>query len=164
MRELMHIIAPLLIVLALVPALAHVLELPGKRRLDKDTYFAVQGIYYPGFTTAGVSEPLAALVALGMLFGMPRSDGDFWLILTAALALLAMQAVFWFITQPVNRFWVSGLNMGHTGSAFFATGTGNHAGQAVPWTTLRDRWEYSHVVRALLCLLAFGAMLASVLT
>ena len=34
-------------------SLAHVLELPGKLRLDEATYKAVQAIYYPGFTIAG---------------------------------------------------------------------------------------------------------------
>jgi hypothetical protein len=35
-------------VVAAVPALAHALELPGKMRLTKDAYFAMQHIYYPG--------------------------------------------------------------------------------------------------------------------
>ena len=35
-------------------SLAHALEYPGKRRLDRDTYLAVQAIYYPGFTIGGV--------------------------------------------------------------------------------------------------------------
>jgi hypothetical protein len=29
------------------------LSLPGKLRLDKETYCAVQTIYYPGFTVGG---------------------------------------------------------------------------------------------------------------
>jgi hypothetical protein len=36
-------------------SLAHALELPGKMRLDKETSYAVQPIYYPGFTIGGVS-------------------------------------------------------------------------------------------------------------
>jgi hypothetical protein len=47
------------IVVALSASLAHALELPGKMRLAKDEYFAVQSIYYPGFTIAGASEPVA---------------------------------------------------------------------------------------------------------
>ena len=37
---------------------AHVFEFPGKMRLAKSDYFSVQRIYYPGFTFAGVSEPV----------------------------------------------------------------------------------------------------------
>src|SRR5262252_5799310 len=46
-------------------SLAHALELPGKRRLSRDTYFAVQTIYYPGFTIGGAfGEPLAIVATL----------------------------------------------------------------------------------------------------
>jgi hypothetical protein len=34
-------------------SLAHALELPGKLRLGKEQYLAVQPIYYPGFTIGG---------------------------------------------------------------------------------------------------------------
>jgi hypothetical protein len=35
---------------AMAMGLAQALELPGKPRLPKETYLAVQPIYYPGFT------------------------------------------------------------------------------------------------------------------
>src|SRR5205809_327776 len=35
-------------------SLAHALEYPGKRRLDRETYLKAQTIYYPGFTIGGV--------------------------------------------------------------------------------------------------------------
>jgi len=38
------------VTMLLVAALTHVLEFPGKMRLDQQTYVAVQTIYYPGFT------------------------------------------------------------------------------------------------------------------
>jgi hypothetical protein len=37
-------------------ALAHALELPGKLRLNKEQYLAVQSIYYPGLTVGGIAE------------------------------------------------------------------------------------------------------------
>ena len=41
-----------------LPSLAHTLENPGKVRLDRETSFAVQPIYDPGFTYIGdVAEP-----------------------------------------------------------------------------------------------------------
>ena len=50
----------ILIACALAPGLAHALELPCKLRLTKEAYFAMQPIYYPGFTIAGMSELLAS--------------------------------------------------------------------------------------------------------
>ena len=48
-------------------SLAHVLELPGKLRLDEATYKAVQAIYYPGFTIAGFIGEFGGMVALAVL-------------------------------------------------------------------------------------------------
>jgi hypothetical protein len=48
-----EIISILLVALAMAPALAHLLEFPGKKRLTKEAYLTVQPIYYPGFTIAG---------------------------------------------------------------------------------------------------------------
>lgn len=52
MRVSLQIFSIILVTLALTPALAHALELPGMRRLSQDVYVAVQKIYYPGFTLA----------------------------------------------------------------------------------------------------------------
>lgn len=41
MFDFLQIVSVLTVVLATVPALAHALELPGKRRLTKDQYYAV---------------------------------------------------------------------------------------------------------------------------
>ena len=52
MFQLLHILTVILVAIAMALSLAHVLELPGKLRLDRDTYLKVQTIYYPGFTLA----------------------------------------------------------------------------------------------------------------
>jgi hypothetical protein len=51
-----------MVVAIVIPSVAHALELPGKRRLTREQYFAVQPIYYPGFTVIGGTEPLSILV------------------------------------------------------------------------------------------------------
>jgi hypothetical protein len=51
----LQVVTVLLIATTMSLALAHVLELPGKLRLDQQTYLAVQTIYYPGFTIGGGS-------------------------------------------------------------------------------------------------------------
>ena len=53
MFDVLQVLTVILVVVALVPALAHALEWPGKMRLTKEAYVAVQPIYYPGFTIAG---------------------------------------------------------------------------------------------------------------
>jgi hypothetical protein len=55
---ILQVVTVFLVAIALSLSLAHALELPGKMRLDRDTYLAVQGIYYPGFTYGGLGEGL----------------------------------------------------------------------------------------------------------
>jgi hypothetical protein len=57
----LEILTVLVVAVAMALALAHALELPGKLRLTKAQYLAVQPIYYPGFTIGGVAEPLGLL-------------------------------------------------------------------------------------------------------
>jgi hypothetical protein len=154
MRDVLQALSVILVVLAMVPALAHALELPGKLRLDRDAYFAVQPIYYPGFTIAGISEPIAIVFTLVLLALTPRAGAQFWLTLAALAGLIGMHAVYWLVTHPVNNFWLRGEKLAGLGAGFFWLASGNRQG-AADWTALRDRWEYSHVARAGLALLSF---------
>lgn len=155
----------ILTVLALVPALAHVLEFPGKLRLTKEAYFGVQKIYYPGFTIAGVFEPLAIIATTALLVLTPRSATIFGHALTALIALVAMHGVYWLVTHPVNKFWLQGEKLSESGSTFFAVGSPNRSpkGESSPdWKTLRNRWEYSHLARAGLGAVSFVALVIAV--
>jgi hypothetical protein len=159
--DLLQMLTLILVVLAMAPALAHALELPGKLRLTKDAYFAVQPIYYPGFTIAGISEPVAIVAAIILLVLTPLGSGDFWLTLAALLGLISMHAVYWLFTHPVNNFWIQGEKLGRLGSGFFSFGALSGRGETRPldWTELRNRWEYSHVARAGLAALSFIMLL-----
>jgi hypothetical protein len=139
-------------------SLAHALELPGKRRLGRDAYFAVQTIYYPGFTIGGAfGEPLAIVACLvTALFTTPLSP-LFWLILAALVCLLFEHALYWLLTHPVNKVWLQEQSLRGAGAAFFASGGPSPSVQS--WTTLRDRWEFSHVARAAFAGLAFVFLL-----
>jgi hypothetical protein len=77
MTEVLQPFSLIIVVLAMVPALAHALELPGKLRLGRDAYFAVQPIYYPGFTIAGLAEPVAIVLILVLLLATPRGMPEF---------------------------------------------------------------------------------------
>jgi hypothetical protein len=149
-----QILAIVLTALAMAPALAHAFEFPGKRRLDRNTYLTVQAIYYPGFTLLGVAEPVALLAIVVLLFLMPRHGPAFLMAALALICVLAMQAVYWLITHPTNRYWLAGAEatLSKTGTRFFAIGSAAHSAD---WTNLRNRWEYSHIARAALSFLSF---------
>ena len=51
MLQLFEVVAVLVVAIVMALSLAHALELPGKLRLSKEDYLAVQPIYYPGFTS-----------------------------------------------------------------------------------------------------------------
>jgi len=75
-------------------SLAHALELPGKLRLNKEQYLAVQAIYYPGFTLGGIAESASIVAALALLILTPRESPQFWLVAGALTALVAVQVIY----------------------------------------------------------------------
>jgi hypothetical protein len=154
----LHLLAIVLVALAAALSVAHALEMPGKMRLDKETYLKVQHIYYPGFTFGGISEPLGAAATAFLLYFVPASSSAFWLVLLALVAMFAVMGVFWLVTQPVNKAWTKGLKMGAAGTGFFGTGGNETTGD---WTALRDRWEWSHVTRAFFATLSFLCLLGA---
>jgi hypothetical protein len=161
--EVVQVLAVIFTGVAVVPALAHALELPGKMRLEQDTYFAVQTIYYPGFTVAGIAEPLALVATLVALVLTPAGSSRFWLTLVALVGLIGLQAVYWLVTHPVNRRWLQGERLGRVGSGFFSFASGTGSGHSeLGWTSLRDRWEYSHVVRAIFSVLSLTAIVLAI--
>lgn len=133
---------------AMTIALAHALEFPGKMRLDEQTHMAVQLIYYPGVTLGGIAELLAAVATLVLMLLMRDHGAAFCCALSAFLALLAMHAIFWFMTQPVNRHWLKNHRLGTAGTKFFALDRMNLSAADTfdsNWHRFRDRWEYSRL-------------------
>ena len=165
MRDLIHVLSTILAAVAMALALAHALELPGKLRLTRDEYLVVQPIYYPGFTIGGVAEPLGLLSTAILLFLTPAGSRPFWLGVVALLGLIGMQAVYWIVTHPVNRFWLRDDVLSGAGTEFFAINPGGRSGsgdsEATDWTIVRDRWEHSHVARAALGFVSFLALVAA---
>jgi Domain of unknown function (DUF1772) len=163
---LLEVLTVLLVATAMGLALAHALELPGKLRLSPETYLQVQRIYYPGFTIGGAVGELGGLIAvLLLLLVSPIAwDGRFWLMVGAFLALAAMHAVYWLLTHPVNNFWLKDFQLKGTAARFFgADGVAHPDGSGTPeWTELRDQWEYSHVIRAILGLLSLALLTGAV--
>jgi hypothetical protein len=140
-------------------ALAHALELPGKLRLNKEQYLAVQSIYYPGLTVGGIAEFRSIIAAFALLVLTPRQLPLFWLIAGALVALIVVQAIFWLMTQPVNKYWLQNTALFRVATRFFDTGT---AAPSAEWSVMRDRWERSHVLRAIAAVLALFILTSAV--
>jgi hypothetical protein len=156
MRPALQILSATLAAIALAPALAHALELPGKLRLARENYLTVQTIYYPGFTIAGgVGEAGGLVATLVLACVTPRSSAAFWLTLAALACFVGMQAIYWMVIQPINKHWLKEQKLTGAAAAFFAVG-GSTEGR---WSELRDRWEYAHAARAALALLSLLALL-----
>jgi hypothetical protein len=153
----------LLVSIAWAQSLAHALELPGKMRLSKDAYASVQSIYYPGFTIGGLGEGLGILATVALLMA---SEGPmFSWTLIALVALLAMHAIYWLVTHPVNKFWVKDQALSRLGAGFFAIGRPERAPKQSAddlWQELRNRWEYSHVARAVCAGVALLSLIIAV--
>jgi ribose/xylose/arabinose/galactoside ABC-type transport system permease subunit len=142
--RLVQFLAIVLTALALVPAGAHLFELPNKVGLAEEAYFVVQGIYR-GWALFGIVlfGALAANLALAVM--VRRKRAPFRLASLAFLAVAATLAIFFTWTYPANlatRDWT-----------------------VVPanWQELRTQWEYAHATNAVLTFLALCAVTWSVL-
>ncbi len=159
MLPIAQVVTLVLVAIGVSLTLAHALELPGKMRLGKDNYVAVQSIYYPGFTIGAFFGEFGAIIATLVLLVLTPSDTLAHLLtFIALLALLLMHALYWVLTHAVNKFWVADRKLGKAGVAFF-----NPSGERIgeDWTRLRNRWEYSHVARACCALIGFAALAAA---
>src|SRR5262245_31228938 len=116
----LQVLTVVVVAVAMSLALAHALELPGKMRLSEEQYLTAQTIFYPGFTFGGVAEPLGLLMLLVLIAFTTVGSAAFWLTAAAFVALAAMQAAYWLLTHPVNKFWLKGVELKGAGAAFFS--------------------------------------------
>ena len=133
MESLAQLLALVLTALALVPEGAHVLQLPNKLPMSRDAYLAVQQVYR-GWNRVGVAVLPAVIATLWLALIADKATEA-----PAAIAFVAMlmtQLVFWSFTFPVNRL------------------THNWTYAPENWERLRDRWEISHAVNAMLIFIA----------
>lgn len=134
----------LLTALALVPAGAHLFELPNKIGLSQEAYFTVQGMYR-GWALFGVVLVGSILANLAFAILLRRQGGVFWLALLASALMVATLVVFFAWTYPANR------------------ATSNWTTVPANWRELRVQWEYAHATNAVLTFLALGCVTASAL-
>jgi hypothetical protein len=69
-----------------------------------------------------------------------------------------MHAVFWLVTQPVNRFWLAEEVLDPASERYFGAREAFNS-KGPTWTVLRDRWEYSHLARAVPAVTPFVLLL-----
>ena len=138
------VVSLLLATLAMMPAAAHVLELPNKIRLTGIEYLTAQRLYR-GWAFTRVVVLAALLSMLVLLFMVRELPTAFALAWVAFLCVAGTQLVFWTFTQPVNR------------------ATGNWTFLPGDWSELRRRWEYSHAASAVLNLVALVALIVCLL-
>lgn len=155
-----------LVAVALALPLAHALELPGKMRLDRAAYLVTQPIYYPGFTiAAGFGEGGGMIATLSLLLLTPGQSASFGWTLAALVALVVMHLAYWVFTHSANKYWLRQQELKGFAGGFIkldplepTAARGGAAGATAAdddWRALRNRWEYSHVLRAALAGVGF---------
>ena len=134
----------ILAILALLPLLAHVLELPNKLALDGGLWLAVQQHLYRGWGPfLGGPAEIGALVTAAALLFVRRSNSRTRRLTAIATAVYgAMIVAFFLFNAPVNqavRGWTS---------------------TTLPsdWPAYRLRWETGHALAALLAVIGLVAM------
>lgn len=143
--KITQFVAIVLAVLALVPAGAHLFELPHKIGMTQEQYFTVQAIYR-GWALFGIPL-IGAIVAAAVLAIMLRDQPlPFWLVVVTLVCLAAGLAVFFSWIYPANQ------------------ATRNWTVAPMDWAELRKRWEYSHAANAVLNFTGFCTLVLSVLT
>ena len=126
-------LAIVLTALALLPGGAHLMSLPAKIIMPEQPYFVAQQVYR-GWAWAGVVIFLAIFANFAAAFlthGRRRQ-----LFTVAGLLIAATLALFFAWTYPANQ------------------ATGNWTSVPEHWEQLRNQWEYSHAVNAVLTFLA----------
>jgi hypothetical protein len=138
----------MLAVLSTSAAVAHLLEMPAKLRMGDEWLVLLQTLYPPAFgRVAGVAEIGAVVTAIVLVVLVRRRPCALPWTIVGALALVATHAAFWIWVQPVNARL-----MPLTPETLPAN-----------WSQLRDQWEFTHAVRAILQMLALGALVWSIL-
>lgn len=143
--RLVQFLAVVLTALALVPAGAHLFELPNKLPLGRDAYFTVQAIYR-GWALFGAVLIAAILTNLFLAIMLRRRRGAFALALCAFVLMAGTLAIFFAWTYPANQ------------------ATANWTVVPADWQELRRQWEYSHATNAVLTFLALCSVTLSIIS
>lgn len=138
----------LLVALVFGLTFAHVMEYPGKLRLDGPAWLTVQQHLYIAFGPfASIAEPLAILLTWILAIMLRRRWPAFGLTLLAAVSTTAGLVVWFLLVAPMNTLlnrWTP-------------------ATLPPDWTACRDQWELGHAIHFVLFGVAFCTLLAAIL-
>ncbi len=129
--------------ITLCAVMAHLLESRVKIQLSKENYQTVQGIY-SGWQWLGIFEFGAIILTLIWTIS-DRKLKTFPFLAAAAICFILSIIVFFSLTFPTNQATLNWTNL-----------PGN-------WEELRETWEYSHAIRALLSLFGFSFLVMALL-
>lgn len=138
-------LAIVLTALALVPAGAHLFELPNKLRLADEAYFMVQNSYR-GWAWFGIVLISAFFATAAWAYASRGQGATSTLVTVAAACVAATLVIFLVWTLPANRL------------------TNNWTIMPEDWARLRFQWEAAHAANAVItfvavCCLAWAALL-----
>lgn len=129
--------------LAMGPAMAHLLELPNKMRLEADAYFTAQQVY-SGWALVAIVLLVVQLVSMVATAVLGRADSVILIaVLVAITAVLASQVIFWIWTYPANVATEQWTRMPNNLDA------------------VRPQWEYSHAAGAIFQLVAMTSLIVA---
>ena len=143
--RMVQFLALLLTALALVPAGAHLFELPHKISLPRDAYLTVQSIY-AGWAWFGIIDLAALILNVVLAIKLRGQRLAFSFAVAAALCFVVFFAIFFTWTFPTNQ------------------ATANWTTLPDDWSRLRQEWEFSHAVNAVVMLIALCSVTLTVIT
>jgi hypothetical protein len=129
-RPFLRVLAVTLTALSLVPSGAHLLELPNKIALPRESYLVAQGLYR-GWALSGAVWAAALLAQVALALALRRERLPWRLALAAAMLMLGAFALFVLVTLPTNQVTANWTMLPERG-----------------WEALRLRWEWSHAANA----------------
>ncbi len=139
----------LLTALLLTLGFTHLWQLPPRMSFDGALWLETLRRYVE-FGPEGpgpVIEVAAVLSTIALVFMVRGRKPAFALTLSAAITLVVSMLAWWVFVYPIN--------------VELARWTAEMLPQN--WTDFRDQWEYTHAARAVLMLVALGALVWSVL-
>jgi hypothetical protein len=146
--KIWRLVTIMLTALSMGTALCHLLEMPAKITYEGALWLTLlQTLYPPAFGTIGAFFEVGAVVTAVVLAFLVRHRPAFVWTLLGALCLVVAHAAFWIWVAPVNAT-MSPLTP-----------------ETLPadWMRLRNQWEYTHAARAVLQIVALGALVFSIL-
>ncbi len=138
----------MLTALGLGLAFCHLMELPAKMTYTGALWLKLlQTLYWAFGTIGGAIEVGTVITVVVLAFLVRHRRPAFGWTLLAAICMLTAHAAFWIWIYPVNT----------------ALRTVTLATLPADWQTLRDTWEFTHAARAILEIIALGALVYSLL-